>query len=99
MIGNYGKMRYSELEKKLDGISPRTLSDRLKELEGADLIKREMFDERPPRVEYSLTQTGMGLMNAIGPVAEWAASSDYVNRSRYPGPCPHAGQGVKEKSG
>jgi DNA-binding HxlR family transcriptional regulator len=98
LIGNFGKVRYSELEKKLEGISPRTISDRLKGLEGAGLMKRELFDERPPRVEYSLTKTGVGLMNASAPVAEWASSSDYTNRSRYGGPCPHAGRGVKEKS-
>src|SRR3989337_287974 len=57
-IGNNQKMRYSELEKKLGEISPKTLADRLKELESASLIKRESFAEIPPRVEYSLTKEG-----------------------------------------
>jgi DNA-binding HxlR family transcriptional regulator len=99
IIGNFGKVRYSDLEKKLEGISPRTLSDRLKELEGAGLISREVFEEIPLRVEYSLTQTGVGLMGALAPVSEWASTSGYVNRSRYAGPCPHAAKGKKEKSG
>ena len=58
-IGNNQKLRYSELEKKLAEISPKTLADRLKELENANLIKREAFAEIPPRVEYSLTKDGI----------------------------------------
>lgn len=99
IIGNYGKVRYNELEKKLGSVSPRTLSDRLKELEDAGLVRREMFEEIPLRVEYSLTPAGAGLMDALAPVSEWADSSGYVNRSRYAGPCPHAGKVEKEKSG
>ncbi len=76
IIGNYGRLRYSELEKKLDGISPKTLSDRLKELEGAGLIKREVFNEIPPRVEYTLTKEGVELRDALVPLLKWASSKD-----------------------
>src|SRR3989337_4547444 len=64
-IGNNQKLRYSQLEKKLGEISPKTLADRLKELENASLITRESFAEIPPRVEYSLTKEGVELRNAI----------------------------------
>jgi DNA-binding HxlR family transcriptional regulator len=98
IIGNFGKVRYSELEKKLDGVSPRTLTDRLRKLESANLIRRETFDEIPLRVEYSLTQEGARLMDALVPMAEWASSGDHVNRSRYSGPCPCAVQKLTEES-
>ena len=75
-IGNNRKLRFSELEKKLDEISPKTLADRLKELEGAGLIKRETFPEIPPRVEYSLTKEGIELRNAIIPLMKWVSSRD-----------------------
>ncbi len=75
-IGNNQKLRYSELEKKLGEISPKTLADRLKELENASLIRRETFAEIPPRVEYSLTKEGVELRNAIIPLIKWVSSRD-----------------------
>ena len=72
-IGNNQKLRYSELEKKLGEISPKTLADRLKELENASLIKRESFAEIPPRVEYSLTKEGADLRKAIMPLMRWVS--------------------------
>jgi len=75
-IGNNQKLRYSELEKKLGEISPKTLADRLKELENASLIKRESFAEIPPRVEYSLTKEGADLRNAIMPLMRWVSSRE-----------------------
>ncbi len=79
-IGNYQKLRYSELEKKLVEISPKTLADRLKELENANLIKRETFAEIPPRVEYSLTKEGVELRDAIMPLMKWVSSKEFQKR-------------------
>lgn len=76
-IGNNQRLRYNELEKKLDGISPKTLADRLKELEKADIIRRETFAEIPPRVEYSLTKDGVEMRNAIMPLMKWASLRDF----------------------
>ncbi len=78
-IGNNQKLRYNELEKRLGEISPKTLADRLKELENANIIKREAFAEIPPRVEYSLTEEGLKLRKAIMPLMEWASSRDSRN--------------------
>jgi len=72
-IGNHQKLRYNELRKKLGDISPKTLADRLKELEGEGLIKREAFAEIPPRVEYSLTNRGEELRKAMMPLMKWAS--------------------------
>ncbi|VVB68936.1 HxlR-like helix-turn-helix [uncultured archaeon] len=55
-------------------ISPKTLSDNLKELESEGLIKRESFAEIPPRVEYTLTTDGKELRDAIIPLLKWVAT-------------------------
>jgi DNA-binding HxlR family transcriptional regulator len=60
-----GERRFSELARSLTGISPKTLSERLKRLEEADVIERACFAEVPPRVEYSLTAKGHALLPVI----------------------------------
>jgi len=60
-----GPMRFSEIEKGSEGISPRTLADRLRQMEGAGLISRESFREIPPRVQYSLTPKGEATLPVI----------------------------------
>lgn len=56
-----GTMRFSDLLKSMDGISPKTLSLRLKELEDHGILTRKVFPEVPPRVEYTLTEKGKRL--------------------------------------
>ena len=60
-----GASRFCELERSLDGISPRTLSLRLRELEREGIVRRETFPEVPPRVEYALTEKGRALLPLI----------------------------------
>ena len=60
-----GRRRFSELERSLHGISPKTLSERLKRLEEAGVVDRCCFAEVPPRVEYSLTAKGHALLPVI----------------------------------
>src|SRR3989304_2234679 len=55
-LRNQGKLRFNDLMKQLGGISPKTLSDTLKELQVEKLIQRESFAEIPPRVEYALSR-------------------------------------------
>ena len=71
-ISNFEKLRFNDLLKNIHGISPKTLSDRLKELNEAGLIKRDFFPEIPPKVEYSLTQDGIEVRDAMIPLMEWA---------------------------
>ena len=73
-IGNYGSLRFNRLMEELHGISPKTLADTLKQLQGEGLIKRESFAEIPPRVEYSLTSDGKRLREVIVPILTWAAT-------------------------
>lgn len=53
-----GTMRFGDLLKSLEGISPKTLSVRLRELEEQHIIQRTVYPEVPPRVEYCLTEKG-----------------------------------------
>ncbi len=73
-LGNRGRARFKHLMEALSGISPKTLSDTLKDLEEEGLINRESFSEIPPRVEYTLTQDGITLREAIIPLLKWTAA-------------------------
>jgi DNA-binding HxlR family transcriptional regulator len=60
-----GPRRFSELEHSCAGISPRTLSERLRALEDEGMIARQSYPESPPRVEYELTEKGEALLPII----------------------------------
>jgi DNA-binding HxlR family transcriptional regulator len=60
-----GHSRFCELERSLTGISPRTLSLRLRGLEEEGIVERHTFGEVPPRVEYALTEKGRALLPII----------------------------------
>ncbi len=60
-----GARRFSDLERALPGISPRTLSERLRALEQERIIVRRSYAESPPRVEYELTDKGKALLPII----------------------------------
>ena len=60
-----GVKRFSQLERSLKGISPKTLSERLHSLEEEGILLRQVFAEVPPRVEYSLTEKGHDLVDVI----------------------------------
>jgi DNA-binding HxlR family transcriptional regulator len=60
-----GRSRFCELERSLHGISPRTLSLRLRALEEEGVVERQTFPEVPPRVEYALTDKGRALVPLI----------------------------------
>ncbi len=81
-LGNYGKLRFKGLMEELRGISPKSLSDTLKNLQSEGLIRRESFSEIPPRVEYSLTDDGIEFRKAILPLIKCAATRDGMNLER-----------------
>jgi DNA-binding HxlR family transcriptional regulator len=60
-----GARRFSELERSCHGISPRTLSERLRALEEEGIVLRRSYPESPPRVEYELTPKGEALLPII----------------------------------
>ncbi len=72
VLGNGPHMRYNEMMRELRGISPKTLADTLKQLHAAGIVRRQSFNEIPPRVEYSLTGDGEKLREAVIPIIQWA---------------------------
>jgi DNA-binding HxlR family transcriptional regulator len=66
-----GRSRFCELERSLAGISPRTLSLRLRALEEEGIVVRTTYAEVPPRVEYSLTEKGRALVPIIDSMREY----------------------------
>jgi DNA-binding HxlR family transcriptional regulator len=66
-----GHTAFCELERSLQGISPRTLSLRLRALEEEGIVERQTFAEVPPRVEYALTEKGLALLPIIDGMREY----------------------------
>lgn len=87
IIGHHEKIRFNDIMHRLDGISPKTLADVLKDLQKENLIHRESFSEIPPRVEYSLTEDGEKLCDAVLPLIQWAEERDNSDKHRCRGNC------------
>ena len=68
-----GPMRFCELEKSVGGVNPRTLSKRLTILEANGIVKKAVFNEVPPRSEYTLTAKGRDLLPVIEKMSDWGA--------------------------
>lgn len=68
-----GTMRHGELQKLIPQATPKMLTQQLRELEGDDLISREVFPVVPPKVEYSLTDTGKSLKPILIAMYDWGA--------------------------
>lgn len=71
-LNRNGIMRYKELNRAIPDISQKMLSSTLKRLEEDKLINRKMYREIPPRVEYSLTNTGKELIPVLKLMVDWA---------------------------
>lgn len=66
-----GPRRFQDWERSLAGISPNTLSTRLKRLEEAGIVERRIYEQHPPRAEYILTEKGNELRPVLGALFEW----------------------------
>ena len=67
----FGVVRFNEMKKYIGGISYKTLSTTLKELEADRLVYREEYPQSPPKVEYSLTERGKSLIPILDQMCEW----------------------------
>lgn len=72
VLGNDSRTRFNDLLRQLKGVSPRTLTDRLKELASLRLIERTVYPEVPLRVEYALTEDGKRMRRALIPFLKWS---------------------------
>jgi DNA-binding HxlR family transcriptional regulator len=73
-----GPRRFNELHRLLVGVSPRTLAKQLRELERDGIIRRKVFPEIPPRVEYSMSQLGKSLEPVLLAMGDWGEA--YAHR-------------------
>ena len=71
ILNQFDRQRFVELEHQITGISPRTLSARLKHLEKFRLINRHQFPTIPPKVEYELTEKGRDLAATLSNLEQW----------------------------
>ncbi len=74
-----GKLRFSQLRSKITKATPKMLTQQLRELETQNLIHREVYAVIPPKVEYSLTETGKSLMPILVAMRDWGAQ--YMRRN------------------
>lgn len=66
-----GAVRFGVLKRRVRGVTEKMLMQQLRELERDGLVTRTVFHEVPPRVEYALTEWGVSLNQALGPIADW----------------------------
>ena len=84
-LHHYGTRRFGELRRGLPGVSEKMLIQHLREMEADGLVHREVYREVPPKVEYSLTDQGGGLTEAVAPLGAWGvARSERFGAGRVP---------------
>ena len=66
-----GTKRFGELKKSVTGITQKVLTSHLRDMEASGLVKRKVYAEVPPRVEYSLTKTGLSLKPILDSMVKW----------------------------
>ena len=93
VLGNAGTLRFNELRSQVDGISQRMLTVTLRGMERDGLVKRTVYPEVPPRVEYALTKLGGTLRQLVRGLVQWSgahlkevdtARASYDARNRRP---------------
>ncbi|MCR8550705.1 helix-turn-helix transcriptional regulator [Salipiger sp. P9] len=73
-LGRRGRMRFSELQKLLEGVSPKMLTQTLRGLERDGMLQREVFPVVPPRVEYELTPLGREFARLLVHMLDWSVA-------------------------
>src|SRR6476659_8825359 len=93
VLANAGPLRFNEIRRRVDGVSQRMLTVTLRGLERDGLVRRAMYPEVPPRVEYALTPLGSTLRDIVGELIDWSgrhllevdrARSAYDERAKQP---------------
>lgn len=80
VLAHNGTLRYNELRKSIEGITNMMLTSSLKELEKDGLVNRVQYNEIPPHVDYSLTDSGKKLLPVLDELAKWG--SDLMERDK-----------------
>lgn len=74
LFGAEGPIRFSELERRVEGVTQKMLIQQLKQLEHDGIVSRKLYPEVPPKVEYSLTDLGRGLGPSMEALVRWTHS-------------------------
>lgn len=74
-------VRFSQLGTFIPNISAKVLAQQLRELEGDGLVRRDCYEEIPPRVEYCLTESGLGIVKAMMELRRWGTGLNGVDMS------------------
>ena len=77
-------MRYSDLRRAIPEVSPKMLTQQLRDLEHDGIVQRTVYAEVPPKVEYSLTPSGLALHPTLKALLMWAAVRDVPDGTRVP---------------
>jgi len=70
-----GTKRFGEIQREMEGITPKVLTRQLRDLERDGLVDRTVYPQVPPRVEYSLTALGRSLLPILGQLHDWAVTN------------------------
>ncbi len=81
-LNEYGRQRFTELERRITTITPKVLTQRLRHLERDGLVVRTYHAEVPPRVEYEISDLGRSLAPLFAALAEWSVNLDQVEQAR-----------------
>lgn len=81
-LNEYGRQRFVELSRRITTITPKVLTQRLRQLERDGLVVRTYHAEVPPRVEYEISDLGRSLGPLFASLAEWSPNLEEVERAR-----------------
>ena len=75
-------LRYSDLQRAIPAISQKMLAQQLRQLEGDGIVRRYVYNQVPPKVEYSLTEWGQTLCPALDALLTWASAREETGAGR-----------------
>ncbi|MFE3856676.1 winged helix-turn-helix transcriptional regulator [Streptomyces griseorubiginosus] len=81
-LHEYGRQRFVELQRRIATITPKVLTQRLRQLERDGLVHRTYHAEVPPRVEYEITELGRSLAPLFATLAQWSPNLERVEEAR-----------------
>lgn len=81
-LNEFGRQRFGELERRIVTITPKVLTQRLRQLERDGIVVRTYYPEVPPRVEYEISDLGRSLAPLFASLAEWSVNLDKVELAR-----------------
>jgi DNA-binding HxlR family transcriptional regulator len=82
VLHEYGRQRFVELQRRITTITPKVLTQRLRQLERDGLVVRTYHPEVPPRVEYEISELGRSLAPLFASLSEWSVNLDKVEQAR-----------------